>query len=272
MGAGANDFWLPCLPGLWYARDRVKETTLLAHGIRWTFAAALTCSTVLFAAQVPAPAASTNVVGISTNAVATSTNAVPTEADKEKELLEQFKKEENTTNSLGGIMVWVAAGYRVGQSEVTQAEFQQVMGTNPSKFAGPQRPVEQVSWTEAQEFCRKLTEQERQEGKLPKTYAYALPSEGQWESYAADTDLKTAITSYLGDRRNSENVMGLAANPCGLYDVRGNVWEWCSSPVARGSSWRSYEDFVAPSIRFVGTPDLRYDDIGFRIILEGAEP
>jgi hypothetical protein len=250
----------------------VKETSFLGHGIRWLCASALTCSTVLFAAEVAAPVARTNVAGISTNLATASTNTVPTEADKEKALLEQFKKEENTTNSLGSILVWVPAGYRVGQCEVTQAEFQQVMGTNPSKFSGPQHPAEQVSWTEAQEFCRKLTEQERQEGKVPKTYAYALPNEEQWDSYVEGTLLKDAITSYLGDRRNPENVGGLPTNKFGLHDVRGNVWEWCSTPVARGGSWRSYEDFLSPAMRFVGTPDLRYDDIGFRVILQSTEP
>jgi hypothetical protein len=256
---------------VWTAR--VKETSFPAKWFRFVFAACLTCSTVLFAAEVsPPPAGSTPAVAASTNTApaSISTNAVPAEPDKEKLLLEQFKKEENTTNSLGSIMVWVPAGYRVGQCEVTQAEFQPVMGANPSKFAGPQRPVEQVSWTEAQEFCRKLTEREVQDGKLPKSYAYALPSEEQWESYAADTLLKDTITSYLGDRRNTENVGGLPANKCGLHDVRGNVWEWCATPVARGASWRSYEDFLAPGLRFVGTPDLRYDDIGFRVVLQST--
>jgi len=253
----------------------VKETSFPAQWLGFVFATLLTCSAVLFAAETsPASAGSKPAVAPSTNAApaSASTNAVPTEADKEKLLLEQFKKEENTTNSLGSLLVWVPAGYRVGQCEVTQAEFQQVMGANPSKFAGPQRPVEQVTWTEAQEFCRKLTEQEVQDGKLPKTYAYALPSEEQWESYAADTPLKDAITSYLGDRRNTENAGGLPANKLGLHDVRGNVWEWCSTPVARGASWRSYEDFLAPGLRFVGTPDLRYDDIGFRVVLQSTEP
>jgi hypothetical protein len=250
----------------------VKETSFLTEGIRWLFAGSLTCSTLLFAAEVSAPSARTNVAGLSTNVVAGSTNAVVTEADKEKQLLELFKKEENTTNSLGSIMVWIDAGYRVGQCEVTQAEFQQVMGTNPSKFSGPQRPVEQVSWTDAQEFCRKLTEQERADGKLPKTYAYVLPTEEQFNYYVEGTLLKDAITSYLGDRRNTENVGGPPVNKFGLHDVRGNVWEWCSSPVARGASWRSYEDFLAPSMRFVGTPDLRYDDIGFRLILQSTGP
>lgn len=187
----------------------------------------------------------------------------------EELLAELFGKEENITNTLAMVMVWVPDGYRVAQYEVTQEQYEQVMGDNPSKFPGPQRPVDNVTWNEAVAFCKKLTEQELAAKKLPKGYDYALPTEQQWEFYVADADLKNAITSFLGDRRNPENVGGPNPNKLGLYDVRGNVWEWCSSPVARGASWRSYEDFLAVNLRYVASPDQRFDDIGFRVILPG---
>jgi formylglycine-generating enzyme required for sulfatase activity len=128
--------------------------------------------------------------------------------------------------------------------------------------------VEQVSWNQAREFCRKLTQREIKEGTLPKEYGYALPTQQQWESFMADANLEDAITSHLGDRRATENVGGLRPNKLGLYDVRGNVWEWCAEPVARGGSWRSHEDYLDPDFRFVGSPDLQYDDIGFRVVLQ----
>ncbi|PYK98052.1 MAG: hypothetical protein DME19_13990 [Verrucomicrobia bacterium] len=193
--------------------------------------------------------------------------AEPAKEDPKARLLAMFKKEESITNTLGMVMVWVPKGHRVGRYEVTQREFEQIMKTNPSKFKGDYLPVESVTWEEAAEFCKKLTGKEQAEGKLPKTFSYALPTEGQWEYFVDEATLKDAITSRLGDRRNTENVGGLGPNKFGLYDVRGNVWEWCSSPVARGGSWRTFEDWLAVSFRYAAAPGTRYDDIGFRCLL-----
>jgi formylglycine-generating enzyme required for sulfatase activity len=191
----------------------------------------------------------------------------PDQEDPKAKLLAVFKAEKPITNSLGMVMVWVPQNYRVSRYEVTQREFEQVMKTNPGKFKGDSHPVENVTWEEAAEFCKKLTQKEQAEGKLPDTFYYALPSEEQWEFYVDEATVKDAITSYLNDRKSPENVGLLGANKFGLYDVRGNVWEWCSSPVARGGSWRTFEDWLAISFRYVGAPGTRYDDVGFRCIL-----
>src|SRR6266496_4000129 len=188
--------------------------------------------------------------------------AEPSKEDTEAKLLAMFQKEEPITNTLNMVMVWVPKGYRVSRYEVTQRDFEQVMKTSPSKFKGDSRPVENVTWEEAGEFCKKLTETEQAAEKLPKTFFYSLPTEAQWDFYVDEATLTDAITSYLGDRRQTESVGGLGANKYGLYDVRGNVWEWCSTPVARGGSWRTFEDWLAISFRYVGTPGARYDDIG----------
>lgn len=189
-------------------------------------------------------------------------------ADPAATSIEQLATDQNITNGLGMVLVWVPAGYRVAQYEVTQADYQMIMHQNPSRFQGGRKPVEQVSWNQAREFCRKLTESEHGAGNLPEGYAYVLPTQTQWAYFAGDAALNDAITSHLGDRRQTEPVGALGPNQYGLYDVRGNVWEWCSEPVARGGSWRSHEDYLAIDFRFVGTPDALYDDIGFRVILQ----
>jgi len=193
--------------------------------------------------------------------------AEPAKEDPKAKLLALFKKKESITNTIGMVMVWVPNGYRVSRYEVTQSDFEQVMKTNPSKFPATSHPVENVTWEEADAFCKKLTETEQKDGKLPETFYYALPTEAQWEYYVDEANIKDAITSYLGDRRNPENVGGLRPNKFGLYDVRGNVWEWCSSPVARGGSWRTFEDWLAISFRYAAASGTRYDDIGFRCVL-----
>ena len=211
------------------------------------------------------------------SAAPSTTNASPGQAaaagnaeSKEAELLKLFKKEESITNSLGMVMVWVPKAYRVAQYEITQAQYGQVMGDNPSKFPGPQYPVDSVTLSEATQFCKKLTDKEVAEHKLPKGYYYSLPSEEQWEFYVDEADLKNAVLSYYGDRKNPENVGVFPPNKFGLYDTRGNVWDLCDNNMARGGSWRSYEDYVFVQFRYALTPGHRYDDIGFRILLQGS--
>jgi formylglycine-generating enzyme required for sulfatase activity len=191
-------------------------------------------------------------------------------AEAEAVLVDMFKKESNITNSLGMVLVWLPEGYRAARFEVTQQQYEAQTTNNPSRFSGPTRPVENVTWIEASQFCRQLTENELKAGKLPKGYAYSLPTEKQWEYFVGDARLEDAITSFLGDRNRTESVGGLGPNNFGLYDVRGNVWEWCDDTVARGASWMSHGDYIFVPFRYVGQPDQRYDDVGFRIILQGS--
>jgi formylglycine-generating enzyme required for sulfatase activity len=202
-------------------------------------------------------------------APATTDEDAKAEEDAAK-LLELFESDSDITNSLDMVLVHVPQGYRVAQYEVTQAQYQTVMGSNPSKFPGAQRPVEQVSWSSAKAFCDKLTQKDKDAGVIPPGYAYALPTEAQWEHYVDEARIEDSITSHLGDRRNTENVGGLPPNQFGLHDTRGNVWEWCASPVARGGSWRSHEDYLAISFRYTGDPSVKLDDIGFRVVLQAS--
>jgi formylglycine-generating enzyme required for sulfatase activity len=188
--------------------------------------------------------------------------------DPESELLVLFQDKIDITNSLGAVLVWIPAGFRVGQTEVTQAQYEKVMGQNPSRFKGPSLPVETVSPTEALAFCRELTAREQKAGKLPKSFAYDLPTEQDFAIYVQDTTLDTAVVSLIGDRPQPLPVASLPANPLRLHDVRGNVWEWCGNAVARGGSYQSHEDYLSPDFRFVGDPSMRIMDIGFRVVLK----
>jgi formylglycine-generating enzyme required for sulfatase activity len=181
-----------------------------------------------------------------------------------------FKKEINITNTLGMIMVYLPQGYRAGATEITQAQYQQVAGANPSKFPGANLPVQMVSWNDAVAFCRLLTEAEQKAGKLPKTFAYSLPTAQDFDFYVDDTPLDQAIVSVVGDRPNPFPVASLPANKYGLYDVRGNVWEWSSTPVARGASYMSHDDYLYTNFRYTATPTTALEDIGFRVVLKSA--
>src|SRR5688572_10735614 len=125
--------------------------------------------------------------------------------------------------------VVISRGFEMGKYEVTQAEWEALMGSNPSKFKGTDLPVEQVSWDDAQSFIKAMNA--RNDG-----YEYRLPTDAEWE-YAARAG---ATGDYGGTGNLSEMgwyggnsggkthpVGGKTANAWGLYDMHGNSWEWC---------------------------------------------
>lgn len=135
--------------------------------------------------------------------------------------------------------VAIEQSFWLSKFEVTQGEFEAVMGHNPSfAEANPRLPVEGVSWVEAMSYCERLTERERAAGRLPPGFVYRLPTEAEWE-YACRAGTTTAYSfgddaSELGDYawyvENSEEktqpVGKKKPNPWGLYDMHGNVMEW----------------------------------------------
>ncbi len=171
--------------------------------------------------------------------------------------------------------------YYLGTTEVTQAQYQQVTGTNPSVFRAPNRPVDSVSWEEAMEFCRRLSalDAEKKAGRV-----YSLPSERQWQyaaragsdrlfTYGSDDETKIATVAVCRDAYTDAQpaatapVAGKEPNAWGLYDVLGNVYEWCldCQPLlgARGDS-------VAASLPGNSGKDVVWDQGEGRVILGGA--
>jgi formylglycine-generating enzyme required for sulfatase activity len=194
--------------------------------------------------------------------------------------------------------VRLSKGFWLGKTEVTQKQWQAVMGNNPSSFKGDDRPVEQVSWEEAMAFCRELTERERAAERLPEGYAYSLPTEAQWEyacragttgEYAGDLEVMAWCGSNSGSQPHP--VGQKRANGWGLHDLHGNVWEWCldwygnypggsvtdpksaasgSNRVRRGGSWDSSAHNCRSAYRNWLEPGNRGRHLGFRLALSSV--
>jgi hypothetical protein len=155
-----------------------------------------------------------------------------------------------------------------------QSIFETVARYNPSFFRKANRPVESISWDGAMAFCDKLTEYERQAGKLPAGCHYTLPTETQWSTLSADADINHAVTSRRQELSSTLDVGSFGPNKYGLYDTLGNVWEWCLDTVndndhsLRGGSWLSSTDnFPTADTRIVATPKNADRFSGFRVVL-----
>ncbi len=198
------------------------------------------------------------------------------------------------TNSIGMEFVWVpvssedidlfvcekgktvSSSFYLGKYEVTQKQWEAVMGNNPSNFKGPDLPVEEVSWNDAQAFIKNLNEKE---GKN----VYRLPSEAEWEHAARAGsngawcfgDDESLLVQYAWYDKNSGNtthpVGKLKPNAFGLYDMHGNVYEWCedadgSVRVLRGGSWNFGAGNCRSVYRYWYDPGCRLLNLGFRVL------
>jgi formylglycine-generating enzyme required for sulfatase activity len=191
--------------------------------------------------------------------------------------------------------VRITKPFLMGSTPVTQAQWTAVMGNNPSLFHGDRLPVENVSWDDAVAFCGKLSQKE---GKH-----YRLPTEAEWE-YACRAGTKTAFSFgddegklgdyawYFGNSGTTTHEVGTRKpNPWGLYDMHGNVWQWCSdfygayqgdetdpkgpkqgsdttSRVLRGGSWDIDPWVCRSGFRIWNAPGYRDLNFGFRLVLD----
>ncbi len=203
--------------------------------------------------------------------------------------------------------VTLTRGYWIGKYEVTQAEYLSVAGTNPSNFPGDlKRPVSSVSWFDATNYCAKLTERELAAGRIPSGSRYRLPTEAEWEcaaragtttqfSYGDDPNYaRTTNFAWFLDLGHPDLIVHPVGqrlpNPRGLYDVHGNVWEWCldnygplpggvqidptgpastlaRDKVARGGAYDYPNSSCRSGTRLFRFPHFPDSDVGFRVVL-----
>jgi len=189
-------------------------------------------------------------------------------------------------------VVDLTRGLYLGIYEVTQAQWTRVMDDNPSRTPDSDRPVESISWSDAQEFIHHLNQSAGDS-------LYRLPSEAEWEYAArAGTDTRWSFGdrerdldgyAWFGTLNSTEPVGKKLPNPWGLYDVHGNVWEWvqdwydpdyyATSPsadpsgpqtgtarVLRGGAFNREARFLRSADRLWFDPSVRSPDIGFRIV------
>ena len=176
--------------------------------------------------------------------------------------------------------VEITQGFWMGQTEVTQSAYRRVTGQDPSNFKGAKRPVESVSWSEANNYCVSV--------------GLRLPTEAEWE-YAARAGSTEArhggldvVAWHYGNSSQTTHDVGLKQkNRWDLYDTLGNVWEWAAdwydkdyyqtkerkdpsgpgsgaSRVLRGGSWNYLPEYVRVSLRYRIEPAVGLDVIGFR--------
>jgi formylglycine-generating enzyme required for sulfatase activity len=207
----------------------------------------------------------------------------------------------NGTNTQPAHEVTITYPFYMGRYEVTQAEYQSLMGANPSYFVGTTRPVDQVGWSSARAYCAALTSQQAALGLVPVGFEYRLPTEAEWEyscrsgtttEFSLGTSLQCgeAVFRYSDHSQQpcyifATQSVGQYSNPWGLSDMHGNVWEWCLDSyapyapgakidpfvtggvarVSRGGCWDDYSaDCRSAARRGSVPPGPR---IGFRVVL-----
>ena len=222
-----------------------------------------------------------------------------------------FQQGERTLDPPSPGKTVTVSSFSMAATPVTQTQYQEVMGKNPSKFTGPGNPVERVSWFDAVAFCNALSKRDGLEPAYlidgnnvtwePTAPGWRLPTEAEWEFAARGGTLSrryefaggNAADDVAWDEHNSSKsthpVKQKPANELGLYDLSGNVWEWCwdwyefdrsdlpaqdprgpaqgSARVNRGGAWNEdHVDAFRPYYRADDGPETVGDNLGFRVV------
>jgi formylglycine-generating enzyme required for sulfatase activity len=197
--------------------------------------------------------------------------------------------EEGRSDDEEQVRVTISRGFWLGKTEVTQEQWEAVMGDNPSQFIGKDLPVENLSWEDAMNFVKKVNESRI----LPPGWKLTLPTEAQWEyacragtsgAYAGSLDEMAWYGGYKKNPGETHPVGQKKPNSAGLYDMQGNVEEWCldcyevklpggedpvrtsgSKRVLRGGGWLNDAEDCRSAYRLGLSPDYRRHDVGFRV-------
>ena len=182
-------------------------------------------------------------------------------------------------NGVDMVMVKLPYGYYVSKYEIRQSEFEAIMGYNPSTHQNPDYPVHTVTGREAIEFCKKLTEYERERGMLLRGFVYSLPTYKQWRQYVSDAPLNGSITPRGQEGRKLHSPLAVGSgerNRFGLYDLRGNIAEYLidlypnsESQMIVGASWLTHltEYYSVRNKSGFTSPDDKSIHVGFRCVL-----
>lgn len=188
------------------------------------------------------------------------------------------------------------SAFFIGKYEVTQSQWRKIMGSNPSRLGtcGDDCPVEQVGWTDAQEFIRRLNGLTGRKYRLPTEaeWEFACRSGGKEETYCGGGDLDSISWNEANSGGRVHPVGQKRPNALGIYDMSGNVWEWVqdwsgeyhgnrqqdpsgppssSTRVRRGGSWHYGARQARAAWRSSGYPDDRAFDLGFRLVLPSVQ-
>ena len=214
---------------------------------------------------------------------------------KTEEGREDLEHDEDQVHNEDQVHVILTQGFWMAKTEVTQAQWRAVMGSNPSCHKGDDLPVETVSWDDAQEFIKKVNGS----GEIPKGGKACLPTEAQWE-YACRAGEKGPFSGgtiydvawcFENSGFKTYPVGTKKPNAWGLHDMHGNVWEWCADwygeellggadpsgassgvfRVNRGGSWRDFAAYCRAAFRYWCNPGTRNSFLGFRPALVPSE-
>lgn len=191
--------------------------------------------------------------------------------------------------------VTLKKGFYLGKYEVTQKQWDLVMGSSPSFFKGENKPVERISWHDAKSFCAKLTELDRNDDLLPEGWKYDLPTEAEWEyacragstmAFAWSESIDSSKANFNLDINSTREIGSYLSNSWGFFDMHGNVMEWVtdnmgayssipvidpmgpskeSNKVMRGGSWVHDGIQLRSSARASAFPSVSGVYIGFRL-------